>query len=288
MNKKILISIFIVFIAFQTYAQPFVDLINLSFYKSEPTSFFKDDDNAFYSNSFSVSTTLPLELDSNNIISFNPYADRHHFRLRTESESTRYMGLGMPVFFIHQWKNPAWKTSAGIIFRNNHKNEPAWNKKSFQYGGVLLNTYGKKESFKIKFGVYVNTEFYGLYVTPLLGIDWRADRKLNIFGVLPGNMNIEYKLHKSVHTGISFKGSITSYRVEDEFFYRIDDNYIKLYADLYMTKQLVLFGEYGHSVLRRVRSGKRINHKTKYLSDDTANGYFFRLGFAYRLRLDDK
>lgn len=269
-------------------AQPYIDVINVSINKSRPTSYFKDDTISFYTKSFSISTTFPLRFDSNNVVSFNPYVDRHLYQFENEQLSTKYIGLGLPVFYIHQWKNTTLKTSAGFIVRNNHIGEPTSGKESFQYGGVLLNTFGKKENFKIKFGVYANTEFYGLYITPLLGLDWRVNKKLNVFGVLPSNMNVEYKLYQVVHTGIAFKGSIASYRIEDELFYRIDDNYIKLYLDAYLTKSVVLFAEYGHSVLRRIRTGKSIDGNTKYVKDYKANGNFTRFGFAYRLRFDEK
>lgn len=288
MSKKHCLTFIIFLCTASVYAQPFIDLVNFSFSRSRPTSLFTDDNASFYSKSFSINSTLPLKIDSNNIISINPYVDRHLYQLKSEGNSTRYLGIGAPLFFIHQWKNTAWKTSFGFIIRNNNRDDLEDNKKSTQYGGVLLNSFGKKESLKLKFGVYVNTEFYGLYVTPLLGIDWRVNKKLNVFGVLPGSMNVEYKLHKVLHAGVAFRGSIATYRIEDEFFYRLDDNYIKLFADVYATNQIVLFAEYGHSVLRRVRMGKRINGHTSYFDDDKANGYYVRFGIAYRLRLDKK
>ncbi|MBK7854343.1 MAG: hypothetical protein IPJ79_05050 [Bacteroidetes bacterium] len=284
--KEIFCTFFLLWFNVKSKAQPFIDVVNFSLYKSRPTNFFSSDDNSFYSNSFSINSTLPLKLDSNNLISLNPFVDSHRYQLKTNRGSTRYTSIGIPIFFIHQWKNTHWKTSAGFVGRMNKNDDKDETKNIYQYGGVLLNTFWKKESIKFKFGVYLNTEFYGLYVTPLLGLDWRVNKKLNVFGVLPSNMNAEYKLHSRLHTGIAFKGSIASYRIEDEFFYRVDDNYIKLFADVYATKKIVLTVEYGHSVLRRIRTGKRTDSKTEYLNDEKANGYFLKAGVAYRIRMD--
>jgi hypothetical protein len=275
------------FLSSVSLAQSFVDIANVSFYKSRPTNLFSNDNQSFYSKSFSVNVNLPIKIDSNNLISFNPVVDRHNYQLKTSTYSTRYLGLTAPLFFVHHWKNANWKTSVGFIFRNNSIDEPSPNKNSFQYGGVLLNTFGKKENLKFKFGVYANTEFFGLYVMPLLGIDWRVNKKLNVFGVLPSSMTVEYKINRRVSSGLVFKGGTASYRIEDEFFFRLDDNYLKVFVDVYLTHRIVLFAEYGHSVLRKIRSGKRINGETVYLTNNEANGYQLRFGFAYRIRLDN-
>lgn len=286
MLNRIFAIFFLLLCYSKSNAQPFIDIVNFSVYKSRPTNLFSSDDNSFYSNSFSINSTLPLKLDSNNLISLNPFIDSHKYRLKTKLGGTRYTSTGIPVFFVHQWKNTYWKTSAGFIGRINKNEDRDETKNIYQYGGVLINTFGKKESLKLKFGMYINTEFYGWYVTPLLGLDWRVNKKLNVFGVLPSNMNAEYKLHRLLHTGIAFKGSIATYRIEDEIFYRIDDNYIKLFADVYATSKIVLTIEYGHSVLRRIRTGQRIDSETEYMSDDKANGYFLKAGLAYRIRMD--
>ena len=48
----------------------------------------------------------------------------------------------------------------------------------FQYGGLVLFTKKHSEIITYKFGLYMNTEFFGLFIVPLFGMDWKNFRSM--------------------------------------------------------------------------------------------------------------
>ncbi len=157
-----------------------------------------------------------------------------------------------------------------------------------QIGGAVLNTYLKKENLKFKFGAYYNSEFFGPFFLPLLGIDWNVNPKLNVFGVLPAGMTIEYKASpKKFHTGIMFRTITNSYDMNfTTSFVRINDNHLKLFFDFYLPGNTVFSLEAGHSVLRKYKLGQKINTGTVYTDNKIKDGYLFKAAFYLRLRTD--
>jgi hypothetical protein len=75
---------------------------------------------------------------------------------------------------------------------------PRWNGEqlfaaNISYGGAAA---ARKPDQKFRFGVYANAEFFGLFVIPLLGCDWRIDSRNYLFGILPGRLTFEHEWSK--------------------------------------------------------------------------------------------
>jgi hypothetical protein len=98
-----------------------------------------------------------------------------------------------------------------------------------QAGGAVLLTYKKHPDLKYKFGLFYNREFFGNFFVPLAGIDWKINNRLQLFGVLPGNLVLERKVSRRFllrrflprrHPHLTAMGF--------EKFLRIDDNQCRL------------------------------------------------------------
>ena len=156
--------------------------------------------------------------------------------------------------------------------------------KSFQIGAVLLAEYKKKKNLKYKFGVYVNREFFGTFVMPLAGIDWKIDERNNLFGVLPGKLTYEHKINNNFYTGATFRALTNSYKLSNGNYLRIDDNQLSGYIDCYATKHIVFTGEAGYGIMRKLRSGNGYN-KNYFTDHNWGDGLFVKLCAAFRIRL---
>ena len=155
---------------------------------------------------------------------------------------------------------------------------------SFQMGGLVLGVYQKNKNLKYKFGVYVNTEFFGFFVMPLLGIDWNINSRNNLFGILPGRLTYEHKLGSSFYTGATFRAITNSYRLSDGNYLRIIDNQLSAYLDFYATKHLVFTGEAGYGMYRQLDQG-RARNKNFLIDYNWADGLFIKVCASYRVRL---
>ncbi|TAH42814.1 MAG: hypothetical protein EYC69_04385 [Bacteroidetes bacterium] len=266
-------------------AQPFFDLFTLHNQWSKPSIDGANDSADINTSIFETSLTIPIKIRKD-VLAISPsyssaslkpdYADRINFQ-----------SMMLSLAFIKQWKNEKYKTSFVFISRSNKDPEIKSINESLQWGGAIVQSIKKTEKLKYKFGLYYNSEFFGPFILPLAGIDWNINERLNLFGLLPGSMNLEYKLSKKVHLGFAFRSITNSYRQALNTFIRINDNHLKLFVDFYMFKKHVFTLEAGHSVLRKYKPGIRINGETSYIDFDVNDGYLIKIAYAFRFRLDE-
>jgi len=258
--------------------QPYIDLLNSRFVGS-PSSYTKDHSNSYGIQYFNVSTNLPIQLKkSKSILLISPFVDRWILPSATSEKSLRLTSLALPVTAIFPVKND-WKLATTIILRVNDSMPQSHGQ--LQVGGALFGIKKFSEKFELRVGVYLNNELFGLFVVPLTGIDWKINNRSNLFGLLPGSLTYEYQLNKISYTGMAFRTLTNSYGVNDTY-YRIDENQLGAYYDLYLTKHLVFNGEVGHSILRKIRTGK---YREKGEKLDVNDAWYFKAAIAYRLRL---
>ena len=156
----------------------------------------------------------------------------------------------------------------------NHESE-------WQFGGAFLASRQVNEDLVYKLGMYANGDFFGLFVVPLVGIDWRINEKSNLFGVLPASLTYEYKFARAWYTGVVFRTFTNSYYDSGPNYIRIDENELGAFIDFYPSKRILLNGELGHSILRKIRSGTWHNVHDSWNAD---NNLYFKLAIAYRFR----
>jgi hypothetical protein len=152
-----------------------------------------------------------------------------------------------------------------------------------QFGGAVFGTWARKPQQKFRFGVYLNDEFFGLFVIPLVGADWRIDEKNYLFGLLPGRLTYEHQWTKKLYAGATFRSITNSFRLNNGQYLRLDDNQLSLYLEYYPAKHLCFTVEPGYGLFRKMRTG--INDKD-YLTDrNWGDGPFIKVSASYRIRM---
>ena len=175
---------------------------------------------------------------------------------------------------------------------------PRWNGEpsvqfsdGFQMGGLFLVTRKFKPGLQLKAGMYYNKEFFGNFFLPLLGIDWKINDKMNLFGILPGNMVFEHKFREKLAWGGVFRTFTNSYRIVEgslvgfDNFVRVNDIQAGVYGDFYITKKVVFNLEAGHTIFRNVSSAiEGENGKDNLHTLAESDNFYFRASLQYRLR----
>lgn len=279
--KKVVLILF--FFPAWCKAQPFIDLVSAYYQYSAADK--PDHNNTVYTGLASVALTIPMKVDSDYIV-INPVYENFRMTFPYRFIDREFHVGYVPISWLHYW-NSRWKTAFVFIPRISSRLHTGLGRRDMQYGGAIVTTYQKSETLKYKFGVYYNKEFFNDFVLPLLGIDWNINSKWNLFGVLPGSMNLEYKFRKSMHAGIMFRSYTNSYRTFDYNFIRVNDNHLKLFLDLYLSKKQVISIEAGHTILRKYRSGYRKSGDSDYYSMNVTDGFLFRLAYSFRMRTDE-
>lgn len=285
-NRRNGFLIILLFGALQLCAQPYLDIAAVKYQYSPDAGAFRRN---FQSNHFTYSTAalnIPLVFKDSSILLLGPSAEQWNIRSAAFPDVPNDLkGLALPLTFVKPlnelWTGtflfvPRWNGSETFHFKNNN-----------QLGGAVLFTYKKSNALKYKFGLYYNHEFFGNFFMPLAGIDWAVNNRLKVFGVLPGNLVVERKVSRQFYYGVSFRAITTSYRYGDlKKFIRIDDNQLQAFADWYLTKNVVLNAEAGHSVFRRFRTGTRDGDRKYEMKDKFRDDVLFRVALLYRMRFD--
>jgi len=225
---------------------------------------------------------LPIKIKNNTYLLLSPFYENWQI----DSASVKNIqptvhSLALPVGLIVPLQNKKWTMVISPILRSN--GEELFAKNTFQLGGVGFFGYERSPGQKIRFGAYMNSDFFGFFFMPLLGADWKLDERNYFFGLLPGRFTWEHKFNSHLYGGMTFRAITNSYRLKDGQYLRIDDNQLSAFLDIYPTKHICFTLEPGYGILRKLRNGT--DKKTYTTTEKWGDGLFIKLSAAYRVRL---
>lgn len=278
------------FIAAAIHAQPYLDIASFRYSNSPDAGAWRRNNTGNHFQYYNASLNLPLVFKDSSVIILSPYAERWDIAIDniTDLPST-LRSLILPVSFVKpvskRWglaltAIPRWNGDNASIFKNN-----------FQMGGAFIASCKKHPQLTWKFGLYYNSEICGPFFLPLLGIDWRIDKKNILFGVLPGSLVFEHKINNRFYWGGVFKAITNTYSAGFVYpgttakYIRIDDNQLSCFADFYILKRVVFTFETGHSVFRVLRLGIKDATAKYYYKEKMNDDLLLKVSLNYRMRL---
>jgi hypothetical protein len=184
---------------------------------------------------------------------FGASANRLSFYYKDDSTEVaeKFYGVSFNAGYQKKW-NDKLNTLFMIIPKIASDMEEL-NGEDFQLAGLALFTFKQNEKLKWKFGLYYNTEYFGPFIVPLLGVDWKITEKLRMFGALPSSMAIEYRANEKFTPGLVFQAPALSYRLSEKkqsLYLHQSFNQIHTYLDYYVAKNVVIKGQVGYSIAR--------------------------------------
>jgi len=264
------------------FSQPYIDVVNVRLVKSPDITQPSKDRNSTTLDYFNVSTTLPFFLvNKKDAIVLSPFFEKWSSTVSGVDLCNQvHYGVALPVSLLKTIPHSTWSLLTTAIVRMNDMRITSDGK--WQFGGaVLASNHLQNKNLTYKFGVYFNGEFFGLFIIPLLGIDWKISERTNLFGVLPASLTLEHKLNKHFFSGVTFRTFTNSYHDSVQKYWRIDENQLGVFADYYINKHIVLNLEAGYSLFRKIRSGAKDNITYNWNASDNP---YFKLSLAYRIR----
>lgn len=262
-------------------AQPHIDLLNVQYIQSPDQGLFNQQKNPTILTYFSAQSTIPFQFkNKKDALILSPQFETWSPTVENiNSPFNNQYGIALPISYLKALANDDWTVISTLIIRKN--GSELWAENNWQVGGAVLISFKANETLRYRVGIYANQEFFGLFIIPLVGLDWQISKKTNLFGVLPGSLTLEHKLSRKIYAGATFRSITNSYKMPGGF-WRLDENRIGIFADYYIAKKFVLNIEAGHSVLRKMRTGE---NSKQYENWNVNDNLFLKSALVYRLRL---
>jgi hypothetical protein len=293
---KMKFLVFFVVVCIKLSAQPFADILNFNYQtfsaNYQDSTHWKNKTDNYFLNLF-----LPKNFKNGNTLLIRLNSELINSTISPDSAySNRLSSVSMPIGMKLVSKNKKWETVILVIPKIASDFKDVIDDYDFQYGGIFLEQFVPSEKFKIKLGVYYNREAFGNFFVPLVGVDWRINDRVNLYGILPTNYKVEFNLLKNkLYTGLNFKSFTRSFRLSEKNNYdyvRYDEMQVKLFLDCFVVPKVLLFAELGYSLSRSPWQHKygTNNKKEAYYGNpiySPLKSYpVVSVGLAYRVRFD--
>jgi hypothetical protein len=270
-------------------AQPFADLLAFN-------------SQNFFSN-YSDGSKNPLYVQDNFLNLFIPkkFGNDHVFLLRLNAEklsinrtgsnssSQQLYSLSLPIGFLFTSPNKKWKYTGVLIpkINSDYKDNLSHD---YQLGGIGLVTRVFNENLQVRAGVYYNREFFGNFFLPLVGVDWKINDRFQIYGTMPSNYRIEYKVSRRWNTGLGFRSFTRSFRLNNYYgndFIWVKESQVKIYLEGFVFKNLLLtldvYRSIGYQLPRNDYYEPRLEKPGIPALQPFKDSFGFTIGFAYRI-----
>ena len=294
---KRLVFLCLICVLYKAYGQNHIDLVNLYWRNSPYNQIDQNADDNFHFNSFVGNFKLPVVIGEKSTVVLG--SEFLQSRFRSENLGLSVISLNLQLGFMYQLTDK-FKSLVMFVPKIATTDFASVKSKSFQYGGLMLNTVERNDNFEWKFGAYYNSEFFGPMLVPLFGFKWNISEKHNLKIIAPVELEYAYQPRARFRTGVKFIGTNASYRLGGNNYLDQADNNVWAFTDFYFTKNLVLNLKAGHSVLRKYRiypenekmglklGPVNVGDKRTFSAPLFNEGWSFELRFLFRLDLSDQ
>lgn len=179
--------------------------------------------------------------------------------------------------------------------------------KDFQLGAIGIMKYKKRDNLNFKLGLYYNTELFGPFFVPILGLYYLSpNKKFETNIMLPLQADANYKLFSFMTVGCNFNGQVRTYHLSDvtssnhNSYVARSTNELFAYLKFNVTKNISLQTKVGQSFGRKYRVYNDndkvyygapllfVGEHRKQINTDFSNGMIFQVVLSYRINLDKK
>ena len=174
-----------------------------------------------------------------------------------------------------------------------------------QIGAIGLLTNTKTNKLKYTYGLFANSEEFGLLVVPIFGVYYKSENDLFEANVLlPVRVDLNYELSGTTSAGLRFDGLGTSYDIQNPGF---NDHYVTrasnelyVYGQLKLTSSLLLRAKLGYAFFRNFKVydsdetidlslvGIFFGDNRTILNRDIGDGFQFKTELVYRFDLSKR
>lgn len=301
--RVILLLIFLVCSGPALLAQEYIDLATFSYTRALNKSF-EDTADDMAIQEWNLILDFPIVLNPKNILITGITAGSIEVGLypSTMPRTTLYslgLRLGLNTTYSEKW------SGTYLLMPKAASDFSSGFSRGKQLGAIGLLTNTKTNRLKYTYGLYLNSEEFGLLVVPIFGIYYKSENSLFEANVLlPVRVDLNYELSAATSAGLRFDGLGTSYDIQNPGF---NDHYVTrasnelyVYGQLKLTPSLLLRTKIGHAFFRNYKVydsddsidlslvGIFFGDNRTILNRDIGDGFQFKTELVYRFNLSKK
>ena len=300
----VIYTLFLGSLSTHVFAQNYVDLAKV-WYANTPLNQFDSTDAKTRVQEFGMDVNLPIVLKENYTFLTGFTFGSSSARISSENDDissvyTVLLKIGMNINHTEKW------TGTYLFMPKLSSDLKEIGRDDFQFGGLVLIDYKKREKFKYRFGLYYNSELFGPYFVPLFGLYYKSNNdKFEINATLPVWLDLNYRFAPWFRLGTNFSGLTRTFNINEPQFsengeYLVkQSNEIFLYGQFEIHKSFIIQTKIGYSIGRRysiydvkdqVGFGLllfRVDDDRDQLNSEFADGMIFRIRLIYRFFVSD-
>ena len=299
--RTIILSCLLLFSIPVCFAQNYIDLANLS-YSVTPQNQFEEQDAQTQVEELEFQFTYPQVLDDKNTLIANIMVESNALRLDPAlTQRTTLASLGLALGLNHRYSEKLAITY--LIIPKIATDLDHITSQGFQLGGLALATLKRNENLNYKFGLYANTEEFGLFLVPYVGFYYLSPSKRFEAYITTINGDINYMLTDKINIGGDVNGLTSSYALSEPYFGTSSEYFAKNTTEFFaylrypVAKGLYLKAKAGYSITRTYKVFEQddkvaLGLSLFYLGDDRnqlntplQKGALFKLELLYRFQL---
>lgn len=162
-------------------------------------------------------------------------------------------------------------------------------------GGIVQASWSKRPGLIWRATLGYRNQWFGPQIIALLGLDWKVNERLRVFGDAPRDLTIAYTLSQKNYTGFTLEAVNTSYKLKNGQYLSHNTAQPGLYFERYITPSLALRATVSYSFIRHEDINDEddktdvkvdfvpIGYEPVPLNPEFSKGANFKLALSYRV-----
>jgi hypothetical protein len=301
-SMKFILSCLFSCVFFIGFPQNYFDIANFT-YTNTPSNDFEISDAHTTVKEIALELNFPLIINPKTTILTGLFLNKTKLNIDANLSSSNLNVLGLTIG-INKVINDKWSATF-MAFPKIASDKIKLSNDNLQLGFLTLFTNKKRDDLKYRYGVFANTENYGLIIVPILGLYYLNDNKTFEANLnLPINADINFKMSNKLWLGIQFDGLGTTYNLNEQN-YSANGAYVSKtsnelfsYLRFKLSKSLYINTKVGYAISRNYKiydANDKIDLALSafYFGDDRTqlnerfkDGAIFKVELFYRLHFD--
>lgn len=251
---KHVLSVLFCCICLGGFSQNYFEVVNVA-YTTTPPNDFETSNAQTTVEEFAMEFNFPIVINEKSVLLTGLFANKTRVRLDANMPKTDLNVLGLNLG-INKTFNDRWSATV-MVFSKLATDKIEFSNDNLQIALLSLFTNTKRDHLKWRYGLYANTEQYGVMVVPILGLYYvSANSKFEADLNLPILADINYHLGPKFWLGMGFDGLGTTYNLNEQSYssngaYAVKtSNELLGYLRFQLSKSLFLNTKVGYAIGR--------------------------------------